>query len=161
LAEHLTKVKNRLNEMLIEQRTRPAGWQFALNAHFMLIVSDLSRAYSEQDNPVMRSLTRLGDVISYVHRNYAQNMTLDDLAKVANMSTRTLTREFKNALGISPIDYLIRERVNRAMDLLRYSDITITEAAYRVGFADGSYFTRKFHALVGHSPREARRLKMT
>ena len=159
-AELLGRIKDRISEMIIEQRTVPAGWQFSLVAQFMLIVSDLCRAYSEMENPAMRSLMRLGDVIAYIHQHYAEEVTLDDLAKVANMSRRTITREFRNALGVSPIDYLIRERVNRAIDLLRYSDATVTETAYRVGFQDSNYFTRKFHSLVGYTPRDARKLNV-
>ena len=157
-AEQLARIKDRVSEMVIEQRTMPAGWQFSIVAQFMLIVSDLCRAYSELENPAMRSLMRLGDVIAYIHQHYAEEITLDDLARVASMSRRTITREFRNGLGVSPIDYLIRERVNHALDLLRYSDVTVTETAYRVGFQDSNYFTRKFHALVGHSPRDARKL---
>ncbi len=157
-AELLATTKSRMNEMIIEQRTKPAGWQFSLVARFMLIVSDLCRAYSQAESPAMQSLMRLSGVIGYIHQHFADEITLDDLAKVANMSRRTITREFRSALDVSPIDYLIRERVNRAIDLLRYSDITVTEAAYMVGFQDSNYFTRKFRALTGHTPREARRL---
>jgi len=159
-AEQLTRIKDRISEMLIEQRTMPAGWQFSLVAQFMTIVSDICRAYSEMENPAMRSLMRLGDVIAYIHQHYAEEVTLDELANVANMSRRTITREFRNALGVSPIDYLIRERVNRAVDLLRYSDVSVTETAYRVGFQDSNYFTRKFHALVGYTPRDARKMNV-
>lgn len=156
-ADLLARIKNRLSEMLIEQRTKPAGWEFSMVAQFMLIVTDLCRAYSEKENPAMRSLIRLNDVIVYIHQHYAEELSLDALAGVANMSRRTVTREFRNALGISPIDYVIRERINRAVDLLRYSDISVTETAYRVGFQDSNYFTRKFHALVGQTPSEARK----
>ena len=159
-AEQLARTEERIHAMLVEQRTRPAGWRFAMVAQFMLIVAEFCRAFSERDNPSMRSLMRLSSVIGYIHRNYAENLSLDDLANVASMSRRTLTREFRNALGISPIDYLIRERINRAMDLLRSGDMTVTQAAYLVGFQDSNYFTRQFRAIVGCSPRDARRMSV-
>lgn len=159
-AERLGRVADRINEMIVEQKTRPAGWKFAMVAQFMLIITELCRAHSERDNPAMRALTRLSGVIGYIHAHYAEDLTLDDLAGVASMSRRTLTREFRNALGVSPIDYLIRERINRAMDLLRSGDMTVTEAAYLVGFQDSNYFTRQFRALVGCSPRDARKLSV-
>lgn len=157
-ADRLARVADRINEMLVEQKTRPAGWRFAVVAQFMMIVTDVCRAYSERDNPAMRALSRLSGVIGYIHQHYSESLTLDDLASVASMSRRTLTREFRNAFRVSPIDYLIRERISRAIDLLRSSDMTVTEAAYLVGFQDSNYFTRRFRTVVGCSPRDARKL---
>lgn len=156
-SEQQHKIGDRLGEWLLEQRAQAAGWQFASVAHFMLVISDLCRFYSQAEDPAAQSLLRLGVVLSYLHRHYAEHITLDDLAAIGSMSRRTLTREFTRALGISPINYLIHERVNRARDLLQDSRISITEAAYRVGFQDSNYFSRMFRAVVGHSPRDARK----
>ena len=156
--EHLNKIRDRLHELIVEKEAATAGWQFAAVAHFMLIVSDLCRFYSQMESPEARSLLRLGSVIGYLHQHYAEPITLDALARIGNMSRRTLTREFTKAIGVSPIEYLIRERVNRAMDLLRDRSISITEAAYQVGFQDSNYFSRTFRALVGHSPSDMRKM---
>ncbi len=156
--EQQYKIGDRLNEWLIEQKEQAAGWQFASVAHFMLVISDLCRFYSQVEAPAAKSLLRLGAVLSYLHRHYAEHITLDDLAAIGNMSRRTLTREFTRALGISPINYLIHERVSQAQDLLQDSRISITEAAYQVGFQDSNYFSRMFRAVVGQSPRDTRRL---
>ncbi len=157
-SEQQHKIGDRLSEWLLEQKAQAAGWQFASVAHFMLVISDLCRFYSQAEEPAAKSLLRLGAVLGHMHRHYAEPISLDDLAAIGNMSRRTLTREFTRALGISPINYLIHERVNRARDLLQDNRISITEAAYRVGFQDSNYFSRMFRAVVGHSPREARRM---
>lgn len=156
--EQQYKIGDRLNEWLIEQKAQAAGWQFASVAHFMLVISDLCRFYSQVEAPAAKSLLRLGSVLGHMHQHYADPLTLDELAAIGNMSRRTLTREFTRALGISPINYLIHERVNRARDLLQDNRISITEAAYRVGFQDSNYFSRMFRAVVGHSPRDVRRM---
>lgn len=157
-SEQQYKIDDRLNEWLLEQKAQAAGWQFASVAHFMLVISDLCRFYSQAEDPAAKSLLRLGTVLGHMHRHYAEPITLDDLAAIGNMSRRTLTREFTRALGISPINYLIHERVNRARDLLQDSRISITEAAYQVGFQDSNYFSRMFRAIVGYSPRDVRKM---
>ncbi len=155
--EQLDKISDRVNELLIEHRTQSPGWQFAAVAQFMLIVSDLCRAYSQMVNPAAQSLVRIGSVVGYIHQHYAEQMTLDDLARVSLMSRRTLTREFTKALGVSPIEYLIRERINRSVDLLRSGDHRVTEVAFRVGFQDSNYYSRAFRSFFGQSPRDFRK----
>ena len=157
-SEQQYKISDRLHEWLIEQKAQAAGWQFASVAHFMLVISELCRFYSQMETPAARSLLRLGTVIGHLHRHYAEPITLDDLAAIGSMSRRTLTREFTRTLGMSPIDYLIHERINHARDLLQDSRLSIAEAAYRVGFQDSNYFSRMFRAIVGHSPRDVRKM---
>lgn len=156
--EQLSAVHGRLQMMLREREARAPGCQFAMLAHFMLIVCDLCRFYSRLDTPEARSLLRLGSVLGYMHRNFAEPITLDQLAEVGCMSRRTLTREFREVLGASPIDYLIRERIGRAKEMLADSSMTISEVAYRVGFQDSNYFSRKFREVTGVSPRGLRRV---
>ncbi|PIU92840.1 MAG: AraC family transcriptional regulator, partial [Armatimonadetes bacterium CG06_land_8_20_14_3_00_66_21] len=72
------------------------------------------------------------------------------------MSRRTLSRAFRNATGCSPLDYLVRVRIHRAMELLKEADLSIAEVAQQVGFADSNYFSRQFRSLVGCGPRRFR-----
>jgi AraC-like DNA-binding protein len=155
-ADQLIRIEDRLREFLSETEDRRAGWQFTAIAQFMLIVSDLCRFYSQSDNPSTRSLMHLGGVIGHIRRRYAEHITLDELARVAGMSRRTLTREFVKIVGLSPIDYLIRERIRIASKLLNETNINVTEAALRVGFSDSNYFSRQFRAITGLSPKETR-----
>jgi transcriptional regulator GlxA family with amidase domain len=105
----------------------------------------------------MRSLLRMGEIISYMEASYAEPISLPDLAKAARMSESTLVRNFRKGLGFSPIDYLIRLRISKACELLRHSDDEIISIALRVGFSDSNYFWRQFRKVMGQSPREFRR----
>ena len=60
-------------------------------------------------------------------------------------------------MGVSPIDYLIRLRIRKAAELLCDDGTKVTEAAFRVGFADGNYFSRQFRRVTGLTPGEYRR----
>jgi len=155
--ENLHHIAGRIDRLEAELGRRDPGWAFTATAYFMLIVSDLSRLYSRVEDPAVEPLLRLGRVISHIEKYYADPVTLDDLAHIGCMSRRTLTRVFRNAFACSPIEYLIRLRIQHAMALLQDADLGITEVAFQVGFRDSNHFSRQFRAIAGTSPREYRR----
>lgn len=86
-------------------------------------------------------------------------VSLADLARLCDLSPSHFSRAFKQATGQSPSIWLARQRVARAKDLLRRSDLTLAEVAYGCGFADQSHFTRTFSRHVGQSPGVWRRMR--
>lgn len=95
--------------------------------------------------------------MAYVHEHYAEPLTRDDLAQHLNMNSDYLTHCFRTEVGMTPITYLNRYRVNKARVLLAESDLNVTEVAMAVGFSDSSYFGRVFRRQVGVSPDAYRR----
>lgn len=105
------------------------------------------------------SLKRLKD---YIHEHLAasaSSLEIDVLARVVNLSPHYFMKAFRGALGITPHQYIIRCRVERARQLL-LSDprLTVDEIAKRVGFADHSHLTRHFRRTFGVTPGQLRRL---
>ena len=88
--------------------------------------------------------------------NPGSRETLGELARIAGMSERNLTRVFKRATGISIHDYRERLRVERARDLMRNPTLTLDAVAAACGFADGRQLRRVWSARFGSSPRAAR-----
>jgi len=142
-----------------EMQNRLAGWQCAALGGFMLLMTDLSRAYSHMVEPAAQPLLRLGRVIGYLEQHYADSLSLDELAGIGCLSRRTLTRGFRRAMGCSPIEYLIRLRIQHAARLLQDTQAGVTEVALRVGFSDSNYFARQFRAVMGCSPRQYRGMR--
>lgn len=103
---------------------------------------------------VRRALDFIGD-------NLTRDLSLADIAQAANLSERHLLRLFKEAVGVSPHQYVIRGRVEEAKALLRRTDLTIAEVAVVTGFAHHQHLNRHFKRLTGSSPerfrQEARR----
>lgn len=100
------------------------------------------------------SPSRLKQVTEYIHDNLGQKLTLSDLARIANLSPYHFARLFRQEIGLSPHQYVVRCRVDQAKRLLTAGgDILIGEVAHRVGFADQSHFTRHFKRLVGVTPK--------
>ena len=89
--------------------------------------------------------------------NPASRETLGELARIAGMSERNLTRVFKRATGISIHDYREALRVERARDLMRSPAMTLDAIAAACGFADGRQLRRVWSARFGESPSEAQR----
>jgi AraC-like DNA-binding protein len=88
----------------------------------------------------------------HIDRNYAAALDLDELASVAGVSKYHFARCFEVAYGETPIRYLTRRRIERAQDLLRHANLTVTEICMAVGFASLGSFSARFRELVGESP---------
>lgn len=99
-------------------------------------------------------------VISYIEANYAAQLTLDELAGVANFSKYHLCRKFKEVTHTSVVDYILRCRIERAKELLRSPNGRhIFNIAQEVGFNDTSYFNRIFKKYSGYTPNEYQKLQ--
>ena len=98
---------------------------------------------------IRRALEFIGDHLT-------GDLSLADIARAANLSERHLLRLFRDAVGVSPHQYVIRGRVERAKALLRRTDLSIAEVAAVSGFAHHQHLNRHFMRLVGVSPERFR-----
>lgn len=99
---------------------------------------------------------RLGKLFSYLKDNYSENVRISDAAAIVAMSESAFMRYFKQATGKTFGSYLLHVRLNNARRMLEETDLPISQIAARVGFKDHGYFSRKFRASLGLSPREVR-----
>jgi AraC family transcriptional regulator len=101
---------------------------------------------------------RLRRVLAFVAENYERDLSLDDLAGEAGMSTFHFAREFKRATGTTPHQHLIKFRVEHAKALLAEGQMPLSEVGLRSGFSHQSHFTRLFRKLTGTTPQSYRLL---
>ena len=99
--------------------------------------------------PVYIHLLRAKDVID---RDYARELDVATLARVACASTAHFSRTFKQAFDETPHQYLRRRRIERAAELLRGGELSVTEVNLEVGFHSLGSFSSAFRELVGESP---------
>ncbi len=99
---------------------------------------------------------KLRRVVEYMQEHLGQDITLTEIADTANLSPSQFRLLFKQSTGLAPHQYLIVQRVERARLLLLHSDLTISQIAAGVGFADQSHLTRLMRRLVGVTPRKLR-----
>lgn len=101
-----------------------------------------------------RALKRATD---YVGDNLAGEISLAEVAGAANLSERHFSRLFKESTGVSPHQYVIRRRVEKAKDLLAGTDLRVVEVALLCGFAHQGHLARHFGRLIGATPARFRR----
>lgn len=89
-------------------------------------------------------------------RHYAEPLDLDLLAGTANVSKYHFARCFARTYGEAPMRYLTRRRIERAQDLLRSANLSVTEVCMLVGFSSLGSFSSRFRELVGETPTEYR-----
>jgi AraC-like DNA-binding protein/mannose-6-phosphate isomerase-like protein (cupin superfamily) len=91
-------------------------------------------------------------VQEYIHQHMREAITLGDLAKVANLHPTYFSDRFRQLVGVRPLEYLMRRRIERAQYLLLASPASVKQVADEVGIADAGYFTRAFTRHCGKSP---------
>jgi AraC-like DNA-binding protein len=92
--------------------------------------------------------------IQYLHDHYDERLTVANLAAVAGISPPHFSRLFRRETGHSPLEYLIRVRIQRSRILLRSGTDSVTSVALKCGFATPSHFTDCFRKQCGISPSE-------
>jgi len=101
---------------------------------------------------------RLRQVLEYIEVNLAENISLDNLASVVGLSVSHFNALFREAVGLSPHQYLIRRRVERAKNLLSEGKLSISQIATETGFAHQSHLARHMHRVLGISPKALQKM---
>lgn len=99
-------------------------------------------------------LARLERAMKYLHEHYDQNLDVEQLAAMANMSPSSFHRNFRQITASSPIQYVKKIRLTRARELLMDQGVKVKQAAARVGYESPTQFSREFKRYFGHSPQE-------
>jgi RpiB/LacA/LacB family sugar-phosphate isomerase len=101
---------------------------------------------------------RLQRVFSHVRENIAQELVVAELAQVVGMSQYYFSKLFKLSTGTTPHQYVMRQRVERAQEILRAGLTPLAEVATHVGFETQSHFTSVFRRLSGVTPKHYREI---
>ncbi len=100
--------------------------------------------------------TQLQQAIDYIHTHLDRDLSLIELASTINISPTYFASLFKQATGISPHQYVIQQRVERAKLMLLKTDLAIADIALQVGFSSQSHLTQQFKRLTGMTPKQVR-----
>lgn len=110
----------------------------------------------EQSEP-LQNRHRFAAVILFIRQHLNEAITVQQLANLACMSKPHFFRSFKQELGISPLDFVLQERVAHAKKLLQEPLLSVSEAAYQSGFNNLTHFSLQFKKQEGLTPSEYRR----
>jgi AraC family transcriptional regulator len=92
----------------------------------------------------------------YIQTHLNRDLSLAELASVIRISPTYFASLFKQAMGISPHQYVIQQRVERAKVMLSKTDLAITDIALQVGFSSQSHLTQHFKRFTGMTPKQVR-----
>jgi AraC family transcriptional regulator len=96
---------------------------------------------------------KLRQVIAYIHEHLDQDLSLGEMAAIATMSPHYFATQFKQSTGVSPHQYVMRCRIDRAKALLPNRELSIMDVLLQVGFKSQSHFTRVFRQQVSATPK--------
>ena len=100
---------------------------------------------------------RVEPLIALLRRDYTRDIGIEELCATASMSRRTLFRAFRDYTGFTPVEYLLRIRLQHAAEWVLSTDRKITDIATECGFCDGNYFCKLFHRAYGVAPSSFRK----
>jgi AraC family transcriptional regulator len=98
-------------------------------------------------------------VKEYINHHLHQDLKLEEIAAIAQLSPYHFLRLFKQSMGITPHQYILQCRLNQAKDLLQHSELSIIEIATQTGFCDQSHLTRHFKRRLGITPKQLLQLR--
>jgi len=127
----------------------------ALSAHLLRYYSTRKHQFQEYEDGLSKQ--KLKQAIEYIQEHLGENLSLNDIANELGMSQYYFCRLFKQSTGMSPHQYLIRQRVERAKRLLQQPERSIASIAAECGFANQSHFARYFRQHTGMNPNQFRK----
>lgn len=114
----------------------------------LMLPAENSRSYGD-----INKIQHYKTVVSYMEAHYNSQISLQDIADTIPCNSQYLCRFFKDIAGVSPIQYLVNYRINKACDMLLNTQKTVLEIALDCGFENVSYFIRKFKEIKKCTPR--------
>ena len=140
--------------VLEEEQKRP-GWETAVMGNTLMIFTYMKRMYIERSAGTMKAEKPelLDRIMAHIEQNFAEHITIDELARKFYVSNSAISHLFKQKMGVSLYRYITQRRLIAAKSLIA-QHVPMEEIAHRVGFVDYSTFYRAFKQEFGISPRQ-------
>lgn len=152
-----------VNNILRELKEKDMGYIQVISLHMTLIFTMLSRKYNSlvtenagKFNDSLNGMSDIFRVIGYLEHHHSDDISKEQLAKIACSGVRNLSRKFKECTGETVFEYIHKLRISKAKKLLLETDMRIIEISSSVGFNDISFFNKVFKKEMGMTPREFR-----
>lgn len=152
-------VHRMLNDLLKEQDEPQAYHEEYLHTLLNMMLLTIIRNIQTPVKPEKRN--RITDVISYIHKNYQEDISIDKLAQMSYVSPYYLCREFKRFTNSTIIQYVNVTRVMNAQRMFMETDKNITEISRDTGFSNITHFNRVFKSVMGMTPSKYRKIYKT
>lgn len=140
------KIKKLFDNIFNELMFTPPFYETNLSGLLINLLTQISRARADIVFKKMKS-------IEYINEHYNENITIEQLAKMENMSVSYFRSVFKKTTGIAPSKYILIKRIDAACFYFEHYNMPIKEVAFAVGYEDPLYFSKIFKKITGISPK--------
>lgn len=124
--------------------------------HLVEYTENLKTPYSSELISKKKSESNVDEILNYINDNFSSKITLDSLVEMFYVNKYYLCHIFKNETGISIINYVNSKRLSEAEKLLKFSDLSITEICYKIGFNSINHFLKLFKNTYSATPKKYR-----
>ncbi len=153
-----------INKSVEEARNHKSGYELALRAYISLLYTVILRDIAESEEPTAiqseakkANLDLIYKALEYIEEHYAEQISMQQLAKECNVNYYHFSRLFQQYTGQGFRDYLMKFRLNKAIKMLLQTNNSITNIAMDCGFETISYFIKKFQEHTGMTPKNFRK----
>jgi len=146
-----------VEQILTLERMRLANRELLENDLLHRLATCLLTSPATAGNSESSTLLKLQEIRRYMDEHYTEKLSLDELANRFYISKYHMSREFKKAFGTTLVGYLTAQRITKAKEMLRFTDLQIEAIARECGIEDNSYFNKVFQKAEGITAREYRR----
>jgi len=154
---------SQLYKMLYDETNPCKGeyWVCRSRSFFLEILFIIQNIYTnlEADDRILLPNTSndLYEIVLYLHTNYQNTITIEELTKTFHINRTTLSKKFRALTGMPINDYLIKLRIKLSAVMLRDTMLPVSEIMYRVGFNEANHFCRMFKKYMNCSPSDYRK----
>ncbi len=155
--EAIERLRNIRRLFLHPSVTYELDIQRELSAFWQTLYQNVTMELQPAGEHAVREAERLRAILDYLHSNYQEKITLEDVARHVNISRSECCRFFRKHMKLSLFDYLLSYRVEQSLPLLRDRELSVTQIAEQTGFGGSAYFAKIFKKEMGLSPSQYRK----
>ena len=144
-------------------KNKDLNYKYAIFGTLMAFLVDVMNIYITPDDPERSNIQTSGNslvitpALDYIRKSYMMDFSMESLAQLCSMSSTHFRRTFSSVMNTSPLEYLIKFRIEKASLFLQTTDMPILNISEEVGFHSLSSFNRHFSRIMGETPRDWRK----
>lgn len=155
--KEMEEVKRLLWAMIDEQANMDLNADYVKMAYLQLVLIFFKRVQTHKNQRISNySRQKQGliyDALSYIEEHLDERIDFDEVSRNLFLSPSHFRAVFKDVTGFTPVEYMNRMRIIKSLEYLENDQLTITDAAAKVGIYDANYYSRIFKKIMGYSPR--------
>jgi AraC-like DNA-binding protein len=146
---------DKVRRMETELESQKTENRIAALAYFLLIITMLRRQSRPwESSGSIAAGHRVSRAVGFIEEHFSDPITIEDIVSHSQVSRRHFFRLFEQAIGVAPMEYLKKLRLQKAASMLLTTNVSVTQVAFACGFNDSNYFSSLYHKEFGVSPSQ-------